>query len=193
MDERGGSGPVRGFGIGDILMYAGCGVGLIVVLLGMVMYVKEYGFDLIAFSLLVLLGAGALAATATALSLRSDLWLWVPVLWCALVLILVVGRVSTIEGLVTIRTEQMMSRRFEPSDPPRVPVPAADFFLTVTAVVTAAGTYMAHKRIGTLARVIRPPIQGPEARLRELERLRAGGLISPEEHERKRKELVTGL
>lgn len=161
-----GKGP-RPFGTGQLLMFVGLGLCLVFTLLALVRVLDISGFGWVPMSQIVLLVIEALAVVAVVMSLKESCWLLVGYGFSGLILVMLVGNVSTLS-------------------------PAAcggrDFFVLLGAALLAVGTYMAQKGICVWSGALGEG--GPEAQLARLKEMREQGLITDEEYNRKREQLL---
>lgn len=177
-DASGNDGLQNGhrFGVGDIVVYVGAGISLLFVAL-LLIKVGTDGISrlLLIPSLAILMALAVFAAVGQILSLTQNRWLMVPYGFAALIGVLQVGTVSTL-----VQTSQALA-------------PGADFFILLGAAACAAGAWMAQKEIGVLA-VSRGSSGGnTEEQLRKLKEMMDNGLITEDDYNRKRQDLIAKL
>ncbi|MFO7898591.1 MAG: SHOCT domain-containing protein [Planctomycetota bacterium] len=163
----GGCDGPRPFGTGQLLMFVGLGMCLVFTLLALVRGLDVSGFGWVPMSQIVLLVIEALAVVAVVMSLKESCWLLVGYGFAGLILVMLIGNVSTLSAPVC---------------------GGHDFFVMLGAALVAVGTYMAQKGIcvwsGRLGE------GGPEAQLARLKEMRDQDLITEEEYNRKREQLL---
>jgi len=178
MDARGidtVEGEARRFGTGDVLMYVGGGIGVLFVLLLLVRYLGQFSFDWLAGSLLVLLCVCIGSVVAAILSLSSEKWLLIPYGWCALVTAMLIGEVTTLGGAA------------------QAVAPGADFFILLGALLMGGGAYMVRKRIGLWPERVAGGPADPDVQLEKLKEMYDKELITEDDYNRKRQEIMGKL
>lgn len=163
-DERKGPRP---FGTGQLLMLIGVGLSLIFTIVTLVLQLDRFGFGWVAVSqiVFVLIQGGAIAGVI--LGLKDGRWLLVGYGLAGLILIMLIGQVSTVA----------VGR-------------GMDFFVMLGAVLLAAGTYMADQGIGVWPAEAVSVGGGPEAQLARLKEMLKDELITEEEYNQKRQDLL---
>jgi len=180
----------RRFGTGDLLALMGLTLSMVFTILLLVWYLGREGrqlgirmpiaeegkFDLVAASLVLMVLGSLFAIVAEIVSLSDQRWLMVHYCWAGLIVTLQVGHSSALPNVSAFIA------------------PGADFFVLLGAALVAIGAYMAAHDIGVWPqRVVMPPVPDTAAKLEQLKRMCEQGLISQEDFERKRAELISRL
>jgi len=175
----------RRFGTGELLMIIGGVIGLLFMLLLLIWYIDDVRFDWLAMSLIVLMALDIWTVVAGLLSMSSEKLLLVPYAWCGLVTVMQVGQASTLWVAKLPVPRGGLSVKFLGA--------GVDFFILLGAVLVGLGAYMAQKGIGVFPDARAPIAAGPEDQLAKLKDMFDRGLISEEDYNRKRSELVQRL
>lgn len=165
--------PERCFGAGDVVACAGLALCFVFILLRLLRYLGYVSFDCLAGSMLVLLAVNVFAVVAAALSLSNEDWLYVLYGWAGLIAILTVGRVSTVAA---------HDAAF---------LPGSDFFVLLGALMAGLGAHLSKNRIALWTD--RGRQRDPERQLENLRDLREKGLITRQDYEEKREEVLGEL
>lgn len=163
--ERDGA---REIGAGDIVVYVGALLTFVMMILQLVQGGR--GATWLVISIVILMGLSLFVAVAQWLSLKKDSWLMVPYAFAALVGVMFLGGISTV----------------------RV-VAGADFFILLGAACCAAGTWMTKQNICVFSGSLIPSGGGVEGQLAKLKQMKEADLISEEEYNSKRQELIGKL
>jgi hypothetical protein len=133
---------------------------------------------------MLLFGAGIFTIVAVSLSFADERWLLVPYGWCGLILSMLVGHVSVLGGGVVVGAFGGVSAG----------APGADFYVFLGALFCGGGAYLAQKRIGQWPQASAAGAAADvEAQLASLKNMRERSLISDEEYDQKRQELLQRL
>ncbi len=166
--ERNGT---RGIGAGDIVVYVGALLVFVMMILQLVRIsdITRAGATWLVISVVILMGLSLFTAVAQWLSLKKDSWLMLPYAFATLVGVMFLGRISTVTMM-----------------------PGADFFILLGAACCAAGTWMTKQNICVFSGSLIPS-GGVEGQLAKLKQMKEADLISEEEYNSKRQELIGKL
>ena len=167
----------RRFGLGDIVTI----ISIVVYFSCMVFYFARYwqssGFDAVAFGQIILILLVGMPITFMVLSFRNERYLNLQYAFTGFIILLKLAQVSVLKD--------------------RGEAAGMDFFILLGALGVGIGAYLSHVGIGEMH--LRAPDEAPAAnvtvedRLRELTRLKDGGLITEQEFGKKREEILGDL
>lgn len=170
----------RRFGLGDIVTI----IGIVLYFAFLIVYFAYYvsspkGFDFVAFGQILLLLLAGMPITVLVLSFKNERFLNLQYAFTGFIMLLKVSQVSVIVPLRDSRTEGL------------------DFYVILGTLAIGVGTYLSQVGIGEMKMAGSEAAPGSsvtvEDRLRELGRLKEAGLITPEEHGKKREEILGDL
>jgi hypothetical protein len=165
--KSGGNG--RKMGWGDMLLLGGAVLSLVLLIMTAV---RVSGMGWLLAAVILLAAADVVVLAAQPLSLFNSKWLAVPYGWCGVIVFLVFCEVSVV----------------------KVGMPGVDFWLLVGAVLIGAGAFMAQNNVcGWSGKKAPEETLDPEKELKKLKDMLDEGLITEEEYQKKREEMVDRL
>jgi hypothetical protein len=165
----------RRFGLGDIVTI----VGIVIYFSFLIVYFAKYvsdGFDFVAFGQIILILLVGMPITVMILSFKNERYLNLQYAFTGFIVLLKLSQVS----VLVERTGGL------------------DFYIILGALAIGVGAYLSQVGIGEMRLAAAEGGAAPgavtvEDRLRELTRLKDAGLITAEEHAKKREEILGDL